>query len=235
MNKRPKQIFKKIVSSHPLINSLMRRIFYRKIFSIIHGKNNTISYENALLSSVIIDIRGDGNTIDIQEGCILNNVTFRIRGNGHKVLINRGCQFKRGGNIWLEDSHCSLIIGKNSTFADVHLAVTEPDSQIVIGHDCMFAYDIDVRTGDSHSIISKESNERINYAEDITIGNHVWIAAHSTLLKGSVIPDESVVATGSIVTEKYNTTGIIIGGNPAKKLKDGITWTRKRIYKRSTS
>ena len=213
----------------------MRRIFYRKIFSIIHGKNNTISYENALLSSVIIDIRGDGNTIEIQEGCILNNVTFRIRGNGHKVLINRGCQFKRGGNIWLEDSHCSLIIGKNSTFVDVHLAVTEPDSQIVIGQDCMFAYDIDVRTGDSHSIISKESNERINYAEDITIGNHVWIAAHSTLLKGSVIPDESVVATGSIVTEKYNTTGIIIGGNPAKKLKDGITWTRKRIYKRSTS
>ena len=230
MNKRPKQIFKKIVSSHPIINSLMRRIFYRKIFSIIHGKNNTISYETALLSSVIIDIRGDGNTIEIQEGCILNNVTFRIRGNGHKVLINRGCHFKRGGNIWLEDSHCSLIIGENSTFVDVHLAVTEPDSQIVIGQDCMFAYDIDVRTGDSHSIISKESNERINYAENITIGNHVWIAAHSTLLKGSVIPDESVVATGSIVTEKYNTTGIIIGGNPARRLRDGITWTRKRIY-----
>lgn len=208
----------------------MRRIFYRKIFSIIHGKNNTISYETALLSSVIIDIRGDGNTIEIQEGCILNNVTFRIRGNGHKVLINRGCHFKRGGNIWLEDSHCSLIIGENSTFVDVHLAVTEPDSQIVIGQDCMFAYDIDVRTGDSHSIISKESNERINYAENITIGNHVWIAAHSTLLKGSVIPDESVVATGSIVTEKYNTTGIIIGGNPARRLRDGITWTRKRIY-----
>ena len=228
MKIRLKQIINKIVSSHPIIGSLMRRIFYRKTFSIIHGKNNTISYENALLSSVIIDIRGDDNTIEIQEGCKLNNVTFRIRGNDHRVLINRGCHFKRGGSIWIEDSHCSLIIGENSTFEDVHLAVTEPDSQIVIGQDCMFAYDIDVRTGDSHSIISKESNERINYAENITIGNHVWIAAHSTLLKGSVIPDESVVATGSIVTEKYNTTGIIIGGNPARKLKDGITWTRKR-------
>ncbi|MCJ7717350.1 MAG: hypothetical protein MUO54_12640 [Anaerolineales bacterium] len=95
----------------------------------------------------------------------------------------------------------------------------------------MFAYDIDVRTGDSHSILTEDSNERINYAEDITIGNHVWVAAHSILLKGSSLPDNSVVATGSVVSQKYTTKGIIVGGNPAKQIKDGITWDRKRIYK----
>ena len=198
---------------------------------MIHGSNNTISYKNAILSSVIFDIKGDRNKIEIGKGCILNNVTFFIRGNDHRVLINQGCGFNRGGNIWFEDSHCSLIIGENSTFEDVHLALTEPGSQITIGQDCMFAYDIDVRTGDSHSIISQESKERINYAEDITIGNHIWIAAHSILLKGSVIPDESIVATGSVVTHKFNTKGIIVGGNPARQLKDGITWSRKRFYK----
>ncbi|CAN2040983.1 hypothetical protein GMMP15_2170001 [Candidatus Magnetomoraceae bacterium gMMP-15] len=146
------------------------------------------------------------------------------------MLINRECHFK-GGNIWFEDANCSLTIGENSTFVNVHLALTEPNSHIKIGQDCMFAYDIDVRTGDSHSIILQESNERINYAKNVTIGNHVWVAAHSILLKGSVIPDNSVVASGSVVTKKYNTKGIIVGGNPAKQLRDGITWARKRIYK----
>lgn len=239
MKTKLKLMFKRIDASHPFISSLIRRIYYQKYFNsvkrMIRGKNNRIAYKNALLASVIIDIKGNNNTIEIQEGCILNNVTFYVRGNGHRILINRGCHFKRSSSIWFEDSYCLLQIGENSTFEDVHLALTEPHSQIVIGKDCMFAYDIDVRTGDSHSIISKESNERINYAKDITIGDHVWIAAHSSLLKGSVISADSVVASGSIVTKKYNTKGIIIGGNPAKTIKEGITWTRERIYKTSNS
>jgi acetyltransferase-like isoleucine patch superfamily enzyme len=96
----------------------------------------------------------------------------------------------------------------------------------------MFAYDIDVRTGDSHSIISQETGERINYAQDVCIGDHVWIAAHTILLKGSAIPDNSIVATGSVVTRPFETRGIILGGNPAKTIKDGITWSRQRIDRR---
>jgi len=236
MKTRLKQLlYNKIDSGYPFIGSLIRRVYHRKAFDSIkyavHGRNNNIRHNNTILSSVIFDIRGNDNKIEIKEGCILNNVTFYIRGNGHTVLINRGCQFNRGGNIWFEDSHCLLSIGEYSTFEDVHLALTEPNSRITIGQDCMFAYDIDVRTGDSHSIISLENSERINYAEDVNIGNHVWVAAHCILLKGSAIPDNSVVATGSVVTRKYSTTGIIIGGNPANQLKDGITWSRERIYK----
>ena len=36
---------------------------------------------------------------------------------------------------------------------DVHIAVTEPGSKVQIGKECMFANDIDIRTGDSHSIL----------------------------------------------------------------------------------
>lgn len=237
MKKNLKKLYQDIDSSYPLISSLIRKFFHRKAFTsnrhIIHGSNNTISYGDAILTHVTFDIKGDDNKIEINEGSVLRNVTFNIRGNGHRVVINRGCRFNRGGNIWFRDSCCILTIGENSTFEDVHLALTEPNSQITIGRDCMFAYDIDVRTGDSHSIISQESNERINYAEDITVGNHVWVAAHSIILKGSTIPDNSVIATGSVVTKKYSKQGIIIGGNPAKLIKDGITWSKKRTYKAS--
>jgi acetyltransferase-like isoleucine patch superfamily enzyme len=232
-----KQQFKRVSNKYPMIGSILMRIHLRKplnsIKRKIKGRNNRIIHNNAILSSVLFDISGNGNTIEIMGNCILNNIVFYVRGNGHRVLIQNGCRFNRGGNIWFEDNNCSLSIGENTTFENVHLALTEPNSKITIGQDCMFAYDIDVRTGDSHSIISQPSNKRINFAEDIFIGNHVWVAAHCNLLKGCLISDNSVVATGSVVTQKYYSKGIIIGGNPAKQIKDGITWTRNRIYKKN--
>jgi len=230
--------YQKLVKNYPFIGSLIWRIYHRKglnsVSRMINGKNNTICYKNAILTSVIFDIKGNSNNIEIKEGCVLNNVKFYIRGNNHRILIDKHCIFNCSGNIWniyFEDSDCSLFIGEKSTFLDVHLALTEPGSQINIGRDCMFSSDIDVRTGDSHSIISVESNERINYAKDISIGDHVWIAPHCFLLKGSTIPENSVVATGSVVSRRYKTKGIIIGGNPSNQLMAGITWSHERFYK----
>ncbi len=235
MKTRLKRLYEDLASGHPRIGSLIRRIYYRTavhgVKRRIRGNNNTVSYNNAVLSSVVFDIEGDDNKIEIMDDCMLNNVNFHMCGNGHRVSIGRGCRFRRGGNIWFEDSHCSLHIGDNSTFTSVDFVLTEPNSRIIIGQDCMFSYGIDARTGDAHSIISRETNERINYAEDVIIGNHVWVAAHSILLKGTVIPDDSIVATGSVVTLKWDTKGIIIGGNPAKQLRSGVTWFRRRIYK----
>jgi acetyltransferase-like isoleucine patch superfamily enzyme len=230
-----KKLLEKIDKSHPFIGALVRRIYFRKglnsVRRVIHGKNNRINCTTAILSSVVFNVNGDGNAIEINDGCVLNNVTFHIRGNNHRVLIGRSCIFSSGGVIVMEDSDCSLIIGEKSTFDYVQLAITEPGSRLTIGRDCMFAYDIDVRTGDSHSIISQSSNERINYAKDIFIGDHVWVAAHSILLKGSSISENSVVATGSVVTKAFEKKGIVIGGNPSTQIKEGITWSRKRIYK----
>jgi acetyltransferase-like isoleucine patch superfamily enzyme len=229
-----KQRYKNINTRYPYVENLIKRVQNRivdhTIRKKIYGHDNKIIYKDAILSSVIFDIIGDYNTIEIKKGSILNDVVFFIRGNNHRIGIDENCKFYRGSNIWFEDCECVLIIGPETTFENVHLALTEPGSRITIGRDCMFAYDIDVRTGDSHSIISQENGERINYAKDIYIGDHVWIAAHSILLKGSFIPQNSVVATGAVVTRKYEKKGIVIGGNPAMPIKEGITWSRERIY-----
>jgi acetyltransferase-like isoleucine patch superfamily enzyme len=234
-----KEILRKLlkVTSHryPFIGFLIKRLNRRPIVNSVKrkvkGKNNTIIYSGAILHSVLFDISGNDNVLEIMGDCILTNVIFYIRGNGHRILIKSRCHLR--GKIWLEDDDCSLTIGVNSTFEDVHIAITEPYSRITIGHDCMFANDIDVRTGDSHSIICKETNERINYAKDVFIGDRVWVGAHCILLKGTSIPDDSVIGSGSVVVKQYTSKGIIIAGNPAKQIKQGIAWTRKRIYKTS--
>lgn len=72
--------------------------------------------------------------------------------------------------------------------------------------------------------------ERINPSSDIVIGNHVWIGIRSTILKGSIIPSESVVAAQSMVTSSLKASEhSLIGGIPAKMLKTDISWDRKRL------
>lgn len=56
------------------------------------------------------------------------------------------------------------------------------------------------------------------------IGNNVWVGSEVTLLKGTVIPDGSVVGYGSIVTKAFDEESVIIVGSPAKIVKRNIRW-----------
>lgn len=204
-----------------------------KTIKNIKGENNLLTINNtALLKNCTFDIVGNSNEIVINEACVFNNATFFIRGNNNKIHIDPYVQFNRGGSIWIEDTNCEASIGAYSTFEDVHIAVTEPNSKITIGTDCMFAYNIDIRSGDSHSIIDTNTNKRINYAQDVVIGNHVWVAAHVSILKGVAIANNSVIATRSVVTKSFENENTLIGGMPAKIIKEQINWDRKRIYEK---
>ncbi|MGJ8735336.1 acyltransferase [Zobellia laminariae] len=233
-----KEELKSFVKQSPFLIRVIRnfrdgKLFKKPYTKSIKGKNNSIEIDaSSRLLNCKIDIVGNSNKISIKEESILNNVVIFIRGNQNNIVLSKEVKFNRAGELWIEDDHCELYIGKNSTFEDTHIAVTEPSSKVTIGADCMFANAIDVRTGDSHSIIDILSNKRINYAKNITIGNHVWVGAHSCILKGGSVADNSIVATRSVITNSFNQTNIIIGGIPAKKIKDNITWDRERIYEK---
>lgn len=93
----------------------------------------------------------------------------------------------------------------------------------------MFSEDVEIRNGDSHSILDlARSSERINSAQPVMIGNHVWIAAHARVLKGAAIPDNCIVANSSVLTSKFTEEHSLYGGVPAKLLKSGINWSRSR-------
>ncbi len=222
-----KSLYLQIDEQFPAITALLRRITGRdhlcKVRKLIRGDRNTIRYRNVQMNAVSFDIEGEDNCIDIGEDCVLNNVTFYIRGNRHRIVIGPWCRFNRNAVIWIEDSDCTLNIGEHSSFEAVEIALTEPGSNIDIGQDCMFAYDIELRCGDSHSILSAQTGQRLNYAEDILIDDHVWVATRCTILKGVHIARDSVVASGAIVTRAFDKAGIVIAGNPAKEIKDAIT------------
>lgn len=96
--------------------------------------------------------------------------------------------------------------------------------QIVFGNDILMGWNCSVRDSDGHTVLyNGEPQEAL---KPVHIGSHVWLAAESHVLKGVTILDNSVVAYRSLVVSSFDKEGILIGGSPAKMIKESVSWER---------
>lgn len=102
------------------------------------------------------------------------------------------------------------------------LNIAEPDTNITIGEDCLFAT-VRFRPSDSHKIIGVATGERINPPADIVIGDHVWLAEDVLVLKGVTIGSGSIVGARSMVTRDLP-SNVLAAGSPAKVIREGVRW-----------
>lgn len=208
---------------------LMRRWPLLLTRCIVNGDNNAIQIgSGAQLWHCRICVRGSNNTIEIGPGATLRRVLFKLEGSGHRVVIGRDVRVNREAQIWIEDHGCRVSIGDRTSIEQVHLAATEPEMTIDLGTDCMLAYGIEIRTGDSHPIVDANSGERLNPARAVRLGNRVWLGAQVAILKGVTLGDDCVVGTGSVLTRSPGRDGVVLAGNPAKVVRDGVRWRAQR-------
>lgn len=161
---------------------------------------------------------------------MLNHVTIRISGSNNTIRIGKGVYMGHGCSIWCEGNGIEVTIGERCTFThDTQLCAQEDGSVIEIGADCMFSHHINVRTSDSHLIYNTETNERLNKAKNICIGNHVWIAPEAKIMKGVNIGDGAIIGSNSIVTKDVPECSLAVG-MPAKVVKTDVSWSREKLF-----
>ncbi|URN94002.1 MAG: acyltransferase [Candidatus Pristimantibacillus lignocellulolyticus] len=56
-------------------------------------------------------------------------------------------------------------------------------------------------------------------AKDINIGDNCWIGMNAVILPGVVLGDKTIVGAGAVVTKSFPFGNCVIGGVPAKKIK----------------
>lgn len=148
-------------------------------------------------------------------------------------ISNDNCYFEAGPSNDLKFFVCmdysrgqKCIIGKNTTMVDVSIRLQE-GSSCFIGDDCMFSAQIEIWGADGHAILDQNSKEVLNLPKHpVVIGNHCWIGAFAHFHKGAFLRDNSIVGEGSIVTRTFDRENVVIAGNPAKIVKENITWSR---------
>lgn len=122
-----------------------------------------------------------------------------------------------GNNCFINGGH------RNRVVMNVH-----EGKSIVIGDNCIFSNNIEMHTTDYHSVID-DNGARTNLASDITIGNHCWIGLRCLILKGVSLPAGTIVGAGSVVTKCFSKENTLIGGSPARCLREQINWDIHRL------
>lgn len=133
--------------------------------------------------------------------------------------------FEGGGCI---EKGSKIVVGKDGIFTFGKQSRITGNSTIIchknisIGDRTWISWDCLIMDTDHHKIIT--NNERINYDESITIGDNVWICAKNTILKGTLISNNSILGSNSKISSKIENENVLIAGNPAKVVKKNITW-----------
>lgn len=198
-----------------------------KILIIENGIERELRYDEKI-DGLDIKITGNNNVIKIFFPCLFKNASFVIESNTSQIIIHKSPRF-----MWfikmINGEHQFFEMGEGSDtswYGQVHI-LDGNGSGVKIGKDCMFAGDIIIFASDGHAVFNTKTSKVINIPKSkVEIGNHCWIGQGAKFTKGAQIPKNCIIAGSAVVTKKFEKTNVIIGGNPAKILKEDVDWDR---------
>lgn len=137
---------------------------------------------------------------------------------GDNVSLNSfpdGELYKTGLLTHLNTSH--IRIGNNCL---LNGTVIHSRDTVIIGDNCMFGPGVVILDNDSHNTSIDPIIRRTGKISviPVVIGNNVWVGMHSIIMKGVHIGDNSVIASGSVITKDVPSNQLF-GGNPARLIK----------------
>lgn len=114
-------------------------------------------------------------------------------------------------------------------YANFNLVLVD-DGEIFIGDNVMIGPNVTLCTT-GHPVYPLYREMGAHYSLPIHIGNNVWIGAHSVVLPGVTIGDNSVIGAGSIVTKDIP-ANVVAVGNPCRVARE-ITERDREYYFRN--
>lgn len=135
-------------------------------------------------------------------------------------------KLRLGKNSWIAGGAIvrgNVTIGSNSSINPyTHVA-----GRVTIGSGVRIGGSVAIM-GFNHGIsdLSKPIYKQALTSIGITIGDYTWIGANAVILDGCTIGDHCIVAGGAVVTKSFPDYQII-GGNPARAIRDRRTLPNK--------
>jgi len=208
------KLFRKLKKSESNFIIVLSRFFWIKIFNkksfLLHQKVKISGLKNIEAKNIIeigINYVGFSHKTDKTYLNVKGKLIFK-----DKYSIGRGCRFDIG-----EDAVVTIgsggYINCNTNLIIMH--------RLQIGDNCAISWDCQFLDEDFHEIgySGKKSNEN-----SIVIGNNVWIGCGVKIYKGTVIPNGCVIASDTTVRGVFEIENSLIGGNPARVIKEGVQW-----------
>ena len=140
--------------------------------------------------------------------------TFLIerKQNGDLLIINSSSRITGGSKVIQTGIGNRL---SRSMLGNIGIHLSASVSNIYIDRSCYIASGVKMYSG-NHDF---DNPDIIITKGDIVIGENCWIGANSVILSGVHLGSRTVVAAGSVVSNSFPEGSALIGGVPAKVIK----------------
>ncbi|MDR1167477.1 MAG: hypothetical protein LBK53_01120 [Heliobacteriaceae bacterium] len=169
--------------------------------------------------------RGKGSVIKVYEPLPGFERCSVEHGDNYEVVFGSSAYPIRDLHVFLNESNnCKINIGKDFSCGSMRLNMQGCNgTEINIGEDCLFSWGINISCTDHHVITDAKTGLPLNKNGSVAIGNHCWLCLDVTVNKNSEIPHYTIVGCKSVVCGKFKKTNTILGGIPARVVKDENT------------
>lgn len=142
----------------------------------------------------------------------INNCGIIVLGGGY---VGCGCKI-------VVNQKAKLTIGNGFEITDDVLICCH--KEIFIGENCSITHRCQVYDTNFHYTLDIKSNHVGSYIGRVIIGNNVWVCNSSSIMKSSVIPDGSIIASNSLVNSDITAYGqnCLYAGTPVKLVRKNI-------------
>lgn len=127
---------------------------------------------------------------------------------GNSIYIEPSFNCDYGKNIYVGEN---FYANYNCVFLDV--------CEIRIGKNCFVAPQVGIYTATHPLDPVARCIDNLEYGKPVTIGDDCWIGGGAIINPGVTLGNNVVVASGAVVTKSFG-DNVVIGGNPAKIIKN---------------
>ena len=159
----------------------------------------------------------------------------RVNWHGVRPSGKTGCRLSIGencimeGDVFFERDDAKVSIGER-TFIGGGSRLVSAES-VTVGSDVLISWGCSIVDHNSHSVrFSERSRDVLDWREGrkdwsnvktgaVVIGDKAWLGFNVIVLKGVTIGEGAIVGAGSVVTKDV-APWVIVGGNPAKVIRE---------------
>ena len=201
------------LSNTSFIILILYRFYYYVLYGLKISRHQRVTIKGLRNINILNSLKIGINTEGFVSGS--DKTYLNIKGE----LIIKGCwSIGRGCRVYVAPGGIMEIGngGYVNSFTDFIIG-----DKLVIGNNCIISWKCQFLNEDNHIIEYKDRKQK---TKEIIIGNHVWIGSNVKIHAGTKIPDNCVIASDSVIKTVFNKQNVLIGGNPAKVLKENVTW-----------
>lgn len=186
--------------------------FFKPQYRILVGRNTVLRAKE--------NFKFLGKNIHIDRDCYIDAVSKNGIQFGNNVSIQKRVMIECTGSI--KHLGKGLILGNNVGIGSNSFLGCS--GGIEIGDDTIFGNYVSVHS-ENHNYSNMATPIRLQGVNHrgIKIGKNCWIGAKVTILDGTILGDGCIVAAGAVLNGKIYEKNSIIGGVPAKVLKNRIS------------